>query len=345
MDKEILYKFFCDKNNNLSSSKLKWNYIKQNDNIYNYIKQYFPNITDIDKPIDILYMIYFNITKQPLCPICGKKLHVLRFNKGFMSFCSEDCKYSEKGIYLTYEKTKKTFLNHYGTETPTKLEAVKQKQLKTNIAKYGVISTALNEDVKKKQKETLLKHYGTDITFNSPIIQNKVKQTFLKNYGTETPTKLPYIAEKIYNTKKKNNTFNTSKIEKQFYNYLKEKNYNFEIQYKSENYPFMCDFFIIDLNLYIELQGNWTHGNHPFDSNNIDDQNRLQHIQIKSEHSEFYKTAVNVWTIKDVNKRNIAIQKNLNYLEIFTSNIDNAKDALQKYIIQKKKYNVFIYDK
>mgnify|MGYP001772432577 CR=1 FL=1 len=39
------------------------------------------------------------------------------------------------------------------------------------------------------------------------------------------------------------------------------------------------------------------------------------------------------------------MQKNLNYLEIFTSNIDNAKDALQKYIMQKKKYNVFIYDK
>lgn len=35
-------------------------------------------------------------------------------------------------------------------------------------------------------------------------------------------------------------------------------------QYTSERYPFLCDFYIKPLDLYIELNLYWTHGGHFF---------------------------------------------------------------------------------
>jgi hypothetical protein len=83
-------------------------------------------------------------------------------------------------------------------------------------------------------------------------------------------------------------------------------------------YPYNCDFYLPDYDLYIEIQGNWTHGTHPFDVNNIDDINKLEILKEKSKTSVFYKTAINIWTVRDVKKRETARNNNLNYLEIFS---------------------------
>lgn len=69
--------------------------------------------------------------------------------------------------------------------------------------------------------------------------------------------------------------------------------------------------------MYIEIQGIWTHGFHPFDENNKSDIDKLNLWKKKSKASNFYKGAINVWTIKDVEKRETAKKNNLNYLEIF----------------------------
>ena len=52
---------------------------------------------------------------------------------------------------------------------------------------------------------------------------------------------------------------------------LKENNINYKTQYKSELYPFCCDFYFPDNDLYLEINAHWTHGYHPFDSTNKDD--------------------------------------------------------------------------
>ena len=67
-------------------------------------------------------------------------------------------------------------------------------------------------------------------------------------------------------------------------------------------------------------------GNHPYNSDNIDDQNKLNFW--KEKNTKFYNTAINIWTIRDVNKRNIAKQNNLNYIEFW--NIDELKEWLNK---------------
>lgn len=49
---------------------------------------------------------------------------------------------------------------------------------------------------------------------------------------------------------------------------LKEKFNNVKRNYKSELYPFHCDFYIPEKDLYIEYQGHPGHGNEPFDEQN-----------------------------------------------------------------------------
>ena len=145
------------------------------------------------------------------------------------------------------------------------------------------------------------------------------------------------MQSRINNTKKKNHTFNTSKIEYQFKEYL-EQNYpnDFEYQYRSEMYPFNCDFYIKSLDLYIEIQGSWVHGKHPFDENNQEDIDRLNYM--KSKNTKYYQNSIYVWTISDIAKRNIAKQNNLKYLEIFSSELNECINALYNYK-NKKEFN------
>ena len=72
------------------------------------------------------------------------------------------------------------------------------------------------------------------------------------------------------------------------------------------------------------------HGNHPFDENNQEDIDKLNYW--KEKNTKFYSCACNIWTIRDVNKRNIAKQNNLNYLEIFSCDLDKCIEQLNDYI-------------
>ena len=94
-------------------------------------------------------------------------------------------------------------------------------------------------------------------------------------------------------------------------------------QYSENRYPFNCDFYIKSIDTFIELQGMWTHGGHPYNPNSIKDQVKLQQWQSKSNNgSRFYKNAIKVWTVSDPNKRKIAKENHLNYIEVFDSNFE-----------------------
>ena len=64
----------------------------------------------------------------------------------------------------------------------------------------------------------------------------------------------------------------------------------------------------------------WTHGERPFNPNLKEDQATLQEWQSKN--NKFYNCAIETWTVRDVLKRETAKKNNLNYLEVFTTNIN-----------------------
>ena len=88
-------------------------------------------------------------------------------------------------------------------------------------------------------------------------------------------------------------------------------------QYRDERYPFVCDFYIPSEDLFIEYNGSWTHGEHPFDPMNLDDISTLEAWQEKVIDHPYYQNAIYTWTDLDVRKQRIAKENNLNYVVIY----------------------------
>lgn len=128
--------------------------------------------------------------------------------------------------------------------------------------------------------------------------------------------------EREYKTKKKNNSFNTSKPEENLYKQLLEQ-YNGKVirRYKDKRYPFYCDFYIPDEDLFIELNNHWTHGGKPYDPNDKECQKQLILWKEKAKQSQFYENAIKTWTERDVNKQKVAKENKLNYKVIYDNNI------------------------
>lgn len=224
-------------------------------------------------------------------------------------------------------KIRKTKLERYGDENYINREKINQ----TCLEKYGSKSPLVNEEVKEKTRKTNLKRYGKESYHNN----QKAKETCKKKYDVENPFVIPEIRARInyeivINTKRKNKTFNTSKIEEQVYQWLIEKfsTENVIRQYKEKRYPFCCDFYIKTFDLFIEINGNWTHGPHPFNDNNKEDLTLLEEWKSKSISSKYYQNAINVWIKRDIKKRMTAQENNLNYLEIFSIDFEEIKNLI-----------------
>lgn len=256
----------------------------------------------------------------------------------------------------TQEKIKQTKLKKYGRINIGQFGTEEHK--KAIKEKYGVDHVMQNEEIKNKIKQTNLKKYGVENVFQLPEVKEKAKQAIIDKYGVKSISCIPEIIEKMkegrarwrespeypekrklmtehgWETRKRNGTCNSSKTENKIFELLKQKFIDVKREYKSELYPFHCDFYIPLLDLYIEYQGDWSHGSKgnviygPFDRDNIN------HIKILNEWKEGskkianekntvgkrnrYANAIEVWTIRDPLKREIAKKNNLNWLEFFT---------------------------
>ena len=70
--------------------------------------------------------------------------------------------------------------------------------------------------------------------------------------------------------------------------------------------------------MYIEYNGHWTHGLEPYNNDNKFHQEKIK--LWKSKNTKFYNNAIKTWTERDVQKRNIAKQNNLKWIELFSMN-------------------------
>ena len=255
------------------------------------------------------------------------------------------------------QKSKETCLQRYGVEYTGQIPEKIEKTHKVCLEKYGVDSVFKVQKFRNQSLDTCIKKYASnEDDINSIVnigqlkyIKDKIKNTCLEKYGVENPMQTQYyknlissilssneIQEKIYNTKLLNNSFNISYQEDVCFDLLKEKYADCIRQYKSELYPFNCDFYIPSLDLYIEYNGSHYHHYHPFDINDDNDINELNRLKEKAENSNAHKNGkksqydniIYTWTILDSKKRNIAQQNNLNYIEFW--NINEVKEWINK---------------
>lgn len=315
------------KNGKLINAHKRAKQLSIHPNICNYIKERYKDSDDLKEN---LFRIHYHIDVRPTCKCCGgPTLFTGRQNLIYQRFCSNSCagKGTDRGKQW-FENQRKHNKEKYGIENNFDLPWLKKDRIRAKIRqtclrKYGVECNLGAEIVKNKIKETFQEKYGVDNPLSLKENRNKGKEKIIKKYGVDNPYKIPdvinRIKEKSYITKKVNHTFNTSKPEEELYLYTKEKFPDIKRQYKDkERYPFCCDFYIPSLDLFLELNGMWTHGGHPYDFNSIEDQEKLNEWREKSVNSKFYESAVITWSIRDVKKREFAKNNNLYFKEVWS---------------------------
>lgn len=244
-------------------------------------------------------------------------------------------KFGNKGVLGNVEiqqKIKEIIKDKYNVDNVMQLQASKDKRIETNKEKYGKEYYIQTEEGKEQVKNTCLNKYGKDNYFKTEEFEKKKIKTNIIKFGVESYSKTQAfkdfikehhdeIQQKVYNTKKQNNSFNKSEDEEKVYQLLlyKFKQQDIVRQYRSEEYPFACDFYIKSLNLYIEYHGSWVHGGKPF-VNSVEDKQKLKkweskvkETNFKGEEKSFYSNAIYVWTKADPKKLKTFIENKLNY--------------------------------
>ena len=344
MNDNELITYLTDKSGEYNKRK-DWKWLQKNNAIiYCLLKNRYADILEETKVSEIYYRLKHNINEIPKCPVCGQPVKYT--TNGYSTYCSKKCWTSDTGNKLSSVKHKETNLKKYGVENTQKIQSIEEKRLKnraknansikekikqTCLQKYGVENVLQLNSVKEKIKQTCLQKYGVEYGFQSNLVKEKIKQTCLQKYGVDNPMKNKEIWK---NAQLKRTYSSKSKYELKVFEILKNifGEENVINQYSSEKYPFHCDFYIKSINLYIELQGHWTHGPHPFNENDKNDL-ALLNTWIEKSNDQYYKYAVYTWTIRDIEKRNMAKQNNLNYLEIFGYNITNTKKYIEDYLL------------
>jgi len=95
--------------------------------------------------------------------------------------------------------------------------------------------------------------------------------------------------------------------------------------YDEDLYPFACNFYIEDIDTWIEYQGNQAHNFEPYNpmcKSHLEKveywKKRIPEIESTTNKKSQYRTYIDVWTRSDPLKRQTAAANHLNWLEFFT---------------------------
>ena len=280
----------------LQNSKVKQKTKETNLSKYNHECAQSSKI--IKDKISIAHKTYWNKLSKT-----EKQKHIDKFKQNMLAI------YGVENI----SELKKRYFQHKESST-IDWNNVIYKTKQTNLERYGLTSALQLDKAKANAKIVMQNKYGVDYPFQSQEIIKKGKTTSNRLYGPNWET----VVEKMIDTKRKNHTFNTSKPEDESFVLLKERYPDTVTQYKDDRYPFACDFYIPSLDLFIECNYHWTHGEHPYNEHNKEDKHIVESWENK--HTKYYDNAVQTWTVRDVNKRNVAKENKLKYIEFWNIN-------------------------
>ena len=310
---------------------------------------------------EVLFRIKRGIETRPTCEICGAPVVFVGKTCGgtFPTYYHATC-CKEHERLLSKQKEIETLKSKYGVDSTFKIPEINQRRLERSVS----------PEAKAKRRQTMKERYGYEYAFRNPesvkvamdnsakYRTNRAKNTAeMQRILLEDPTKIiddyrgipeyeelvksydeyTAILNKGYNTQKENGTMTTSSKEEKLHDILSSNFANVERNYKEERYNHRCDFYIPNLDLFIEYQGSMFHGGRPYDQDDEICQEHLQYLITKADArrnitgAKFtrYDSEIAVWTYGDVQKRDEAIKNKLNYLEIYPNiNLDDIPDII-----------------
>ena len=218
------------------------------------------------------------------------------------------------GSEIIAAKTRSTKLERYGNEYYTNSEKYKETWYNKTEEEKEIIIQARKQGILDKYNMYYPQTEEFKAIFKDPekekIRLDKIYKTKLK-HGTLTNT---YI--KPYATY--DGTMVRSTDEVYIYNKFYKLGIKVEYEHYDDRYPYPCDFYLPDRDLFIEYQGFISHGNldgkvyGPYDPKNEEHRELLRFL--KESNYSMYESILNTWTLKDPEKREVVKKNKLNWV-------------------------------
>lgn len=271
--------------------------------------------------------LYWTLNRLQDFPVCMNKAdgkehkmittNVKKLKDGYPCYCNSKCQHESPAYH---QSVKDAFIAKYGVSNAFQISTVKE-----DLA-------SRSKEIQEKRDDTRRKHFGDAPGWNlaKSLSTRKQKYGSAWNVSAIEATKEakhgnPHWnnSEKAYCTKKLNGTLNSSRQENIVVEVAKTIMPQLKTQYKSDVYPYSCDMYDPISDTYIEYNGSWTHGGHPYDSNSVEDIAKLNIWKDKG--TAYYDNAVQTWTIRDPLKRKTSAENGVKLVELW-----NYKDV-EKY--------------
>jgi hypothetical protein len=168
--------------------------VRKNKQWMAWLSEKFPYITTLNER---LWLLHIGSESRPICAIddCCNEVKWIN-DERYAETCGYKCSQQlrkQKGLLESIRtKAEHTNVIKYGTTSPARNSAVKEKRAKTMLEKYGSkvsqktreSSRARAADLNTKGRQTMLERYGADNPQQIPEIRIKTVNTFLDRYGT-----------------------------------------------------------------------------------------------------------------------------------------------------------------
>lgn len=211
------------------------------------------------------------------------------------------------------KRTHEQYIEYGKKSSITQKESWKNKSDKEKEEWSKKQKIAHSTDKFKKNISEINKEYNKNLDSSTKEERNKKRSASCKKSWSN-----PQLIEKQRATaqrnrdkrKKQNNTCRTLQEQKIFNALLIEYPSTKYDVLVDERYPYHCDFYIQDLDLFIEYQGHPSHGKYPYienDEKSLNEANRL------------YGQWRDIYINKDYEKYKKAISSDINFLRIYPS--------------------------
>lgn len=223
-------------------------------------------------------------------------------------------------------RAKATMKRRHGHENPFAVPSVQAQIKQTLMDRYGVGNPSEAPEIQARRVETMLERYGVENPFMSEDVKELIRQVNLEKYGVEYVMQLPEMIRRAHESKKSNGTYGRSTVEDDLYELLVGQFGVDDVvrQHHDDRYPFACDFYVRSRDLFVELNGMWSHGGRWFDEERVEDLALASRWLGRG--GAYYETALHIWTVSDVAKRSAAREHGLNFVVLW----DGAKGLDQK---------------
>ena len=268
------------------------------------------------------------------CRGCGKPVlagwNATSLDSVPYKYCCAKCRANDE----TYKATlAEAIRRKYGVPNSMQDEGVRQKARRTMAERYGVEYAAQSPEIYRKVQESKIRRYGNPTgsaaklkRHFTPEIRRKIEATNVRKFGVAHPLQSAAVHEKTVKARPRlqGRPFGatSSGLEQKVFEALSLAFGSGRVlrHYKSEAYPFYCDFYVEPIDTYVEFNGYWMHGGHVFDPGDRGDAERLETWRERARTSGSYAAAVKTWTERDPLKAETARRNGLKYVVLWTIN-------------------------